>query len=182
MIAYAAAQSATRSLSFSHDMQLLNKCISVLSYCARKDALAGRFRDLLNRQLTDLQKHNILGSESPTGTPIEDTWSEDLFNFETDSSLLRPTIRNLLSLIRSPFNGLGDISAQETILNRAETTMGTHFEWQWELEERKAADNLMDWEGPSETACLPDATGSSSLPGPQGSTWTTWTPAKNPLI
>jgi hypothetical protein len=182
MIAYGAAQKATRGLSFSHDMQLLDKCISVLSYCALKDALAGRFRDLLNRQLNDLQKHPTLGSESLAGTPTEDSLSDNLFDFETGSSLLHSTTRNLLSLIHSPFNGLGEISTQATLLNRMETTMGTHLEWEWELKTRKTVDDTMDWEGSCGTACVSGATEKSGLPGSQGGAWTTWTPARNMSI
>jgi hypothetical protein len=182
MIAYAASQRAVRGLSFSHEMDLLDKCISVLSYCALKDALAGRFRDLLNRQLTDLQKHHIPGSESSTGSPIEESSLDDLFNFDPGSSPLHSATRNLLSLIHRPFNGLGEISTSATLFNRAETTMGTHLEWEWELKENKNAENMMDWDGACGTGDASGITEKPSFPQSQEGAWTTWTPTKNPLL
>jgi hypothetical protein len=142
MIAYSAFQKALHGLPFASDMELLDRCIKVLSYCALKDAMAGKFRDLLNRQFNDLQHLHAPNSNAAIEPPSNST--EFLFTLEAGSTSLHTAARGLLNLIQHPFSGLGDISSLATLSNRAETTMGTHLEWQWELQGSESRGNSME--------------------------------------
>jgi hypothetical protein len=179
MIAYGASQKALHGLAFSDDIELIGKCISLLSYCALEDAVAGRFRDLLNRQLGNLQRLPIPDRNSPEENPAgQPTFSDILFDFDSGPSQLRSTARNLLGLIHRPFSGLGEVSIEATLSNRTETTMGTHLEWEWELKNHKNTGDLMDLESSNVTSGETDSTGKSPLLQPLGAAWTTWTPTK----
>jgi hypothetical protein len=142
MIAYSAVQKAIHGLPFASDMELLDKCIKVLSYCALKDAMAGKFRDLLNRQFNDLQDLHAPDVNAEI-EPLSNL-TEFLFTLEAGFTGLHTAARGLLNLIQHPFSGLGDISSLATLSNRAETTMGTHLEWQWELQGTECVDNTME--------------------------------------
>lgn len=177
MIAYGAVQKAIQSLSFAEDLELLNKCIIVLSYCALKDALAGRFRDLLTSQLDDLQRLHVPETNSRHGSMLDEAALPDiLFTFDSGSSKLHAAARGLLNLIHRPFSGLSDISTQATLSNRVETTLGTHLEWEWELKSSDCVEKTTD---PMEV-CGRDAV-SAPLAEPlllqsQGGAWSVWTP------
>jgi hypothetical protein len=145
MIAYGAVQKAIHGFSILNDTKLLNKCINVLSYCAQKDAMAGRFRNLLIGHLDELRELDTSDSYSFTDSATEASALEEvLFDFETGSSKLHNSARTLLSLIHRPFSGLGDIATQSTLSNRAEATMGTHPEWEWELKGDRCFDNMAE--------------------------------------
>jgi hypothetical protein len=179
MIAYGASQKAVHGLAFTDDMELIDKCVRVLSYCALKDAMAGKFRDALNRQIDHLQRVPIPRSESPdrntTGQP---SFSEILFDFGFDLGSSQPhcRARNLLDLIRRPFSGLGKVFTPATMSNRAETTMGTHLEWEWELKNCKNSSDLMEIDAPDSRRNETGSMVSSVVLEPQGAAWTTWTP------
>jgi hypothetical protein len=119
MIAYGAVQKVIHGFSILNDTKLLNNCINVLSYRAQKDAMAGRFRNLLIGHLNELRELDTSDSYSST-----DSVEEVLFDFETGSSKLHNSARTLLSLIHRPFSGLGDIATQSTMSNRAEFNDG----------------------------------------------------------
>jgi hypothetical protein len=176
MIAYGAVKKAIHGLPFAVDVDLLNKCISVLSYCALKDTMAARFRDLLTRQLVDLQELLVSGGNSPQDPETEKPASPDiLFSFDSGSSKLHAAARGLLNLIHRPFSGFSDTSMEATLSNRAETTMGTHLEWEWELKGSKCAEKLMKPEAVGGTGGDTDAALERLMLQPQGAPWTIWT-------
>ncbi|KAE8848976.1 hypothetical protein HRS9122_02992 [Pyrenophora teres f. teres] len=190
MIAHKATQKALHGISIVDDVELLNKCVDVLEYCAQKDALAVKFRNLLTAQVSILQQHDL------SGGGFEDTSADDglpvhiyLLNFPAGSSPLHNAARYLLRIIHRPFSGLDNVLAQKTLSNRAETTMGTHLEWEYELKGRDCLDSEL---GEEDIAGLADALGESGdilctksaqgpsmqqlLGGPGTSAWSTWTP------
>ncbi|KAK1910317.1 hypothetical protein P3342_006592 [Pyrenophora teres f. teres] len=190
MIAHKATQKALHGISIVDDVELLNKCVDVLEYCAQKDALAVKFRNLLTAQMSILQQHDL------SGGGFEDTSADDglpvhiyLLNFPAGSSPLHNAARYLLRIIHRPFSGLDNVLAQKTLSNRAETTMGTHLEWEYELKGRDCLDSEL---GEEDIAGLADALGESGdilctksaqgpsmqqlLGGPGTSAWSTWTP------
>jgi hypothetical protein len=176
MIAYSAVKKAIHGLPFAEDVDLLNKCISVLSYCALKDAMAARFRDLLTRQFVDLQELLVSDGNSPQDLETEKPALPNiLFSFNSGSSKLHFTARSLLNLIHRPFSGFSDTSMEATLSNRAETTMGTHLEWEWELKGSKCAENLMESDAVGETGEETDAAVKRLMLQPQGAAWTIWT-------
>jgi hypothetical protein len=177
MIAYGAVQKAIHSFPFFNDLELLNKCISVLSYCAQKDAMAGRLCIILMSHLDGLREINTSDSYSSTDSAIEASALDGvLFDFETGSSKLHISARTLLSLIHRPFSGLGEIATQSTLSNRAETTMGTHLEWEWELKGDTCLDNM----GESKHICGTEASTEDAvrrlMSQPEGAAWSVWTP------
>jgi hypothetical protein len=125
MIAYGAVQKVIHGFSILNDTKLLNNCINVLSYRAQKDAMAGRFHNLLIGHLNELRELDTSDSYSSTDSATEASAVEEvLFDFETGSSKLHNSARTLLSLIHRPFSGLGDIATQSTMSNRAEFNDG----------------------------------------------------------
>ncbi|KAL7777733.1 hypothetical protein CFE70_004402 [Pyrenophora teres f. teres 0-1] len=159
MIAHKATQKALHGISIVDDVELLNKCVDVLEYCAQKDALAVKFRNLLTAQVSILQQHDL------SGGGFEDTSADDglpvhiyLLNFPAGSSPLHNAARYLLRIIHRPFSGLDNVLAQKTLSNRAETTMGTHLEWEYELKGRDCLDSEL---GEEDIAGLADALGES---------------------
>jgi hypothetical protein len=178
MVAYEAAQKAIHGLPITADLEILRKSLNVLSYCAGKDVLAGRLHDLLNSELEGLQEvitHDSHPENRPnTGDPVS---HHVLFNFEVGSSKLHIAARRLLSLIQRPFSGLTNVERHSTLSNRAETTMGTHLEWQWELRTSGYLDNLTQ----SQNACGTESTVAKAVEElkqkPAGSAWVTWTPS-----
>jgi hypothetical protein len=148
MIAYRAVQKAIHSLSFATDMELLHKCIGVLSYCARKDAIARKFRVLLDRQLNELRELHVSGNPRMDAMADRTASHDVLFSFEPGSSKLHDYARKLLNLIRRPFAGVSDIEAKDTLSNCAETTMGTHLEWAWEFKNGQELEKMAKPEAP----------------------------------
>jgi hypothetical protein len=177
MIAYGAVQKAIHGLAFATDMELLHKCINVLSYCAQKDAMAERFRILLNCQLDELQRLHI-SDNHPKNDPIADRLAlhRVLFDFDSGSSKLHDSARKLLNLIHRPFAGLNGIKPRATLSNRAETTMGTHLEWAWEFKNSNHFEKMPEQEvlGGTSTDILDAAV--DPLLQSAGAPWSTWTP------
>jgi hypothetical protein len=177
MVGYKAVQKALHGVPYFEDIDQLDKCINVLDYCALKDAMAGRFRDLLESQVSELRKY-----KETKGGPTGDAAVEDaqlfniLFTFSSGSSELHMTARNLLKLMHHPFDGLKDVSTQATLSNRAETTIGAHFEWEWEL---KGSDCVTKVAEP-DTMCGANAVNKTSVQRlmlqPEGGAWNLWTP------
>jgi hypothetical protein len=184
MIAHKATQKALHGDNFANDIELLNKCIGVLEYCAHKDSLAGKFRDLLTAHLNTLREHNatIDSLRNSTTTPEHLQMSAYLFTVHTGSSKLHTAARDLLQMIHRPFSGLKNVAPQKTLSNRAETTMGTHLEWEYELKGRDCSDNGMNQRASPESADLPrvssvsDASMQQTLAQTVGESWSTWTP------
>jgi hypothetical protein len=177
MIAYGAVQKAIHGLSFVTDMELLDKCIGVLSYCAQKDAMAERFRVLLSCQLDELQKLHVLDGDLKTD-PVADRLAlhRVLFDFDSGSSKLHNTARKLLHLIHRPFAGLSEIKPKATLSNRAETTMGTHLEWAWEFKDSNNFEKVPEPEIPHGTSVgILDGAIDPLLPS-AGAPWSMWTP------
>ncbi|KAI1516593.1 short chain dehydrogenase [Pyrenophora tritici-repentis] len=157
MIAHKATQKALHGISSVDNIELLNKCVDVLDYCAQKDALAVKFRSLLTAQMDIFQQHDLSGSG------FQDTSADDglpvhiyLPNVPAGSSPLHKAASYLLQIIHRPFSGLDDVLAQKTLSNRAESTMGTHLEWEYEIKEGNCVDNTV---GEEEMAGLADALG-----------------------
>jgi hypothetical protein len=148
MIAYGAVQKAIHGLSFATDMELLYKCIGVLSYCARKDAIARKFRVLLDRQLNELRELHVSGNPRMDAMADRTASHDVLFSFEPGSSKLHDYARKLLNLIRRPFAGVSDMEAKDTLSYRAETTMGTHLEWAWIFKNGQKLEKLAEPEAP----------------------------------
>lgn len=107
MIAHTATHKALRGEPFPDDMELLTKCISVLDYCAQKDALAGQFRDLLSAHF-DILKED--GSVDGIGTSANFPMDTYLFEFQPGSSKLHCASRQLLETIHRPFSGLKNVA------------------------------------------------------------------------
>ena len=176
MIAYGAVQKAIHGQPFASDLDLLDKCIKVLSYCALKDAMAGRFRDLLEGQLGGLQRHHMAECDVQNDHALAESVIPDIVFTFTPGSKLHTVAQSLLNLIHRPFSGLGDVSPQATLSNRAETTMGTHLEWQWEL---KGTDCVTNMAEPAEifgSAAVASASTDRLMSQPLGVAWSTWTP------
>ncbi|KAF2828201.1 hypothetical protein CC86DRAFT_320848 [Ophiobolus disseminans] len=177
MVAYGAVQKANHGLSFDSDMELLDKCIRVLSYCALKDAMAGRFRDLLNCQLNALQEaHSAERNAHKNSASKEAAPVDILFTFDSEPSTLHTAARGLLNLIQRPFSGMANIPTQTTLSNRAETTAGAHLEWEYELRGSECADTTRE---PAETYGVNVEAGvpmDHSMSQPHEGAWTTWTP------
>jgi hypothetical protein len=176
MVGYKAVQKARHGLPYSEDVELLDKCIKVLDYCALKDVMAGRFRDLLESHVSELRKYKQTESGSTGDAAVEDASLFDiLFTFTFDSSKLYMAARNLLKLIHHPFNDLKDVSTQATLSNRAETTMGTHLEWEWELKGSSCVTKVAK----PETMCGANVGDKASrqrlMLQPEGRAWTIWT-------
>ncbi|KAF1835148.1 hypothetical protein BDW02DRAFT_588352 [Decorospora gaudefroyi] len=151
MIAHKAAQKALHGDPFAKDMELLNKCIAVLDYCALKDALAGKFRTLLTGHLNTLREHNAtMDGLCDVSTPTDLPETGYLFTFHSGSTKLHAAARNLLRAIHRPFSGLKNVATQKTLSNRAETTMGTHLEWEYELKACGCTDKQLKDGGCSE--------------------------------
>jgi hypothetical protein len=179
MIAYGAVQKAVHGLSFAFDMEVLNKCIEVLTYCARKDAMAGKFRVLLTRQLDELHELHVSANTRMDAEADRTAQNDVLFRFNPGSSKLHDSVRKLLNLIQRPFAGLSDTDAKDIMSNRAETTMGTHLEWAWEF---KRSQNLKTM-AESETPCgksprtLDDGVDPIVMESAGAAAWSTWTPS-----
>ena len=179
MTAYVATQNALQGVSFVHELDLLNKCILVLAYCSRKDALAGKFHDELNAHLTTLQQHNAsTGSRADTIATPQPPTVDILFTRHAGTSDLHSASRALLRLTHRPFSGLPNIPAQATLSNRAETTMGTHLEWEWELKGIECADRMA--KTPEACGIGPNTNDNRSakrvMLQPREGPWTMWTP------
>ncbi|CAN9270533.1 unnamed protein product [Alternaria alternata] len=191
MIAHKASQNALHNEPFAHGMVLLSKYIGVLGYCAIKDALAGKFHDILTEHMSMLRQYeSTLARSGNSATPSSSSSNDSLFIFQRGSSNLHIAALNLLRTIHHPFGGLRDVTAQNTLSNRAETTMGTHLEWEYELESRdlaqarpkdsKLADTVdakIESMTPLCSSSEQDAPMQKLLAQPQGEAWTKWTPA-----
>jgi hypothetical protein len=191
MIAHKASQKALNYEPFTHDLVLLSKCISVLEYCAIKDTLAGRFRDILAAHMSGLRDYeSSLADSGGSAEPLSSSSDDSLFLFHRGSSERHKAAIDLLRTIHHPFSGLKDVTTQNTLSNRAETTMGTHLEWEYELESRddvearskgyKNADEANGKIEPLTPLCSSseqDNPMQKLLAQPQGEAWTTWTPA-----
>ncbi|KAH8643551.1 hypothetical protein IG631_01014 [Alternaria alternata] len=191
MIAHKASQNALHNEPFAHGMVLLSKCIGVLGYCAIKDVLAGKFHDILTEHMSMLRQYeSTLARSGNSATPSSSSSNDSLFIFQRGSSNLHIAVLNLLRTIHHPFGGLRDVTAQNTLSNRAETTMGTHLEWEYELESRdlaqarpkdsKLADTVdakIESMTPLCSSSEQDAPMQKLLAQPQGEAWTKWTPA-----
>jgi hypothetical protein len=179
MIAYGAVQKAVHGLSFASDMELLSKCIEVLSYCARKDAMAGKFRVLLNRQLDELHELHVSENARMDATADRTALHDVLFRFDRGSSKLHDSVRKLLNLIQRPFAGLSDIDAKDTMSNRAETTMGTHLEWAWEFKKSLIPETMSESEAPygKNPRTLDDGVDPIIIDSAGAAAWSTWTPS-----
>ena len=191
MIAHKASQNALHNEPFANGMVLLSKCIGVLGYCAIKDALAGKFHDILTEHMSMLRQYeSTLARSGNSATPLSSSSNDSLFIFQRGPSNLHIAALDLLRTIHHPFGGLRDVTAQNTLSNRAETTMGTHLEWEYELESRdlaqarpkdsKLADTVdakIESMTPLCSSSEQDAPMQKLLAQPQGEAWTKWTPA-----
>lgn len=176
MIAYGAVQKAIHGLPFVNDIELLHKCISVLSYCALKDAMAARFRGLLTGYLDELREVEDSDSYQASDTATEASALDFvLFDFAEGSSKLHNTARTLLSLIHRPFSGLGGIATQSALSKRAET-MGTHLEWEWELKGDKCLDYTAGSKDVSSTRAASEEAIKRLMSQLEGTAWSLWTP------
>jgi len=190
MITHKAMQKALHGISTVEDIELLNKCIGVLDYCALKDALAVKFRSLLTAQMDILRQHDLSNGGVPHGSAIDNLPLHGyLLNFPTGSSRLHKAARYLLQIIHRPFSGLENVPTQKTLSNRAETTMGTHLEWEYELKGRDCVGGgLEDREIASPVDALGEAGNIPCTTSEQGpymrqlmgepgaAAWSTWTP------
>lgn len=191
MIAHQASQKALNNEPFTNDVELLGKCIGVLEYCAIKDTLAGKFRSILAAYLKMLQDHKLtMGDSEDFAAPPTSSSSDSLFIFHRGSSELHVAALGLLQTIQRPFSGLKDVATTTTFSNRAETSMGTHLEWEYELKNRDGSEaslNEHDSAHATDDICEPTKTLCSSfeqdhslqkLPvQPSEEAWTKWTPA-----
>ncbi|KAI4955230.1 hypothetical protein J4E91_001088 [Alternaria rosae] len=191
MIAHQASQKALNNEPFTNDVELLGKCIGVLEYCAIKDTLAEKFRSILAAYLKMLQGHKLtMGDSGDFATPPTSSSSDSLFIFHRGSSKLHVAALGLLQTIQRPFSGLKDVATTTTLSNRAETSMGTHLEWEYELknrdgseapqEEHHSAHATDDICEPTKTLCssFEQDHSSQKLPvQPSEEAWTKWTPA-----
>jgi hypothetical protein len=174
MIAFEAVQKAIHGLAFATDMDLVDKCLGVLSYCALRDGLAGRFRDILNGELDGLRQ--MRESNMTSFTTGEAAVDDITFDFDAGSSHLHLTARRLLNLIHRPFSGLNDTATFSTSSNRAETAPGSHLEWEWELKGSKILDSTSQ---PPATQGMSAGTSEEVqrlMQQPEGTAWCTWTP------
>ncbi|KAF2124619.1 hypothetical protein P153DRAFT_123216 [Dothidotthia symphoricarpi CBS 119687] len=175
MIAYYATQKALHGLSYATDVDLLSKCISVLAYCAEKDTLAAKFRDILTAHIRVLKE--VEYESAAAYVPIADV----LFTMHSGGTRLHHAARDLLCLTHRPFSGLKNIPARATLSNRAETTMGTHLEWEWEL---RSSEDVQDHAASGHLRSCDAGTGGEQsfgqfLPQAQAGAWSIWTePAK----
>jgi len=191
MIAYQASQRALNNEPYTDDVKLLEKCISVLEYCAIKDTLAGRFRNILAAHMGKLQDYRSQTRDGEEfATPPTSLASDSLFFFDRGSSELHTAVFDLLRLIHRPFSGLKDVATKSTLSNRAETTMGTHLEWEYELKNRddpEVPPNVDEGACVTDVRCEPTQSQCSpfdpicasqelSAP-PSEEAWTKWTPA-----
>ncbi|KAH4178764.1 hypothetical protein HBH43_028380 [Parastagonospora nodorum] len=152
-------------------------CIKVLSYCSLKDALAGRFCNLLTSHLDELQEVIFSSSLSPQDTASDEAALEDfLFDFGPGSTAIQDSAMKLLKLIHRPFSGLENITVQSTLSNPAETTMGTHLEWEWELKSDVRLNNMPGSNQSGQSNILPDDVMGDVLPQPENAAWHIWTP------
>jgi hypothetical protein len=181
MTAHKATQKALHGDPFTDDMELLSKCIGVLEYCAQKDALAGRFRDLLTAHLNTLREHNASTDRLATSTNLP--MNAYLFTYHAGSSTLHAVAHDLLRLIHRPFSGLKNVVTQKTLSNRAETTMGTHLEWEYELKGAGCAENQLNKRVCLEPTnpvpqplCVGDEEMQRLMKLPNEGAWSTWTP------
>ncbi|KAG9192483.1 hypothetical protein G6011_11217 [Alternaria panax] len=192
MIAHKASQKALDSEPFTNDVILLSKCIGVLEYCAIKDTLAAKFRDILTAHMSRLRNYNFaLANREGCASSFSSSSNDSLFFLYRGSSELHKAAFDLLRIIHHPFSGLKDVTTQNTLSNRAETTMGTHLEWEYELEGRDDANAGSNENKDTDTAgpkIKPITSASSSSEQytsvqnlkaqPQGGeAWTRWTPA-----
>lgn len=180
MTAYIAAQKALQGMPLVGDMELLNKCIRVLAYCSKKDALAGKFHDVLIAHLSTLEQHetstnNLIDASPTTQSPTV----EVLFTRSAGTSKLHSASRDLLRLTHRPFSGLPNISAKETLSNTGETNLGIHLEWEWELKDRDRANGVAER---AESSCGISTEAEVERPEksvrlqPRGGPFTIWTP------
>ncbi|KAF1914820.1 hypothetical protein BDU57DRAFT_589002 [Ampelomyces quisqualis] len=177
MVAYKATQKAIHGLPITADLAIMTKCVNVLSYCALKDAMAGRFRDLLVNELGGLQEVGTSDTEWGSGSNMGDwTCNNVLFDFQEGTSELHMTARRLLHLIQRPVSGLREVEMRSTSSNRAETTMGTHLEWQWEFKSNGYMDNLAEPQHVCDTRSAVEKATEELRQKPAGSAWVTWTP------
>jgi hypothetical protein len=177
MVAYEAAQKAIHGLPITADLEILKKSLNVLSYCAQKDVLAGRLRDLLDSEFEGLQEVITPEDDLENAHSIGESTSHNvLFDFEDGSSKLHIAARRLLNLIQRPFSGLSHVEKHLTLSNRAETTMGTHLEWQWELKSGGYMDDLAEPQNIAGTRSAVDKAVDELKQKRAGSGWLAWTP------
>jgi hypothetical protein len=177
MISYGAVQKAIHGLSFASDLDLVDKCIRVLSYCAIRDAMAGKFHDLLNSELEALRQISLPTRSLQDDVMVGASEPDDiLFDFDVGSSNLHLTTRRLLNLIRRPFSGLSNIAPLSTLSNRAETIMGTHIEWAWELKGNQSPDIIAQPTAPFGMSTATNDEVQRLMAQPVGAAWSTWTP------
>ncbi|KNG46271.1 nitrate assimilation regulatory protein nira [Stemphylium lycopersici] len=190
MIAHKAAQKALYGGEYHEDLETLNKCIGILQYCAQKDALAGRFQTLLTGHLSALRE----GNQPPNGShgssaSASPSMHKYLFSFNPGPSKLQATAQELLRIIHRPFSSLKSVVTQKTLSNRAETTMGTHLEWEYELKGSDCAEDMLTSQRASSSRMQSDdsdiqlhtgdASGSSAKRQclqPEAEGWAKWTP------
>jgi hypothetical protein len=178
MIAFGAVQKAIHGLGFVYDMDLIDKCLGVLSYCALRDGLAGRFRDRLSGELNGLRQMRASNGRQQDSLMTDDPIFEDiLFEFDAGSSDLHLTARRLLNLIHHPFSGLSDIATGDTLSNPAETIMGTHLEWEWELKGSKILDSISEPPLAQGMCAATSEEVQRLMQQPEGAAWCTWTPS-----
>jgi hypothetical protein len=191
MIAHQASQKALHNELHTNDVELLRKCIGVLEYCAIKDTLARKFRDILEAHLKMLRDHRPTTRDSGNiATAPTPSSSDSLFSFHRGSSELHIAASDLLRTIHRPFSGLKDVATRNTLSNRAETTMGTHLEWEYELKNRDDPEAPLKEHGgtdahdvrcePSDLLCSPLKQNDSlekMLAQPEEEAWSKWTPA-----
>ena len=190
MIAHKATQKSLHGIAIIEDIELLNKCIGVLDYCAQKDALAVKFRSLLTAQMDILQQHDLSGGGDQDASAAGNLPMHDyLFTFPVGSSELHKAARYLLRIIHRPFSSLENVPAQKTLSNRAETTMGTHLEWEYELKGGDCVDGQLEDRESALPACalgesiaIPCTTSEQGpsmqrfLGEPGATVWSKWTP------
>lgn len=152
-------------------------CIKVLSYCSLKDAMACRFCNLLTSHLDELREVSLSKSLSDEETMSDEVALEDvLFDFGPGSTAIQDSARKLLNLIHRPFSGLGPISAHSTLSNPAETTMGTHLEWEWELKGDVRLNDMPESNESGQLNVSLNGAAGNLLSQPEDAAWHIWTP------
>ncbi len=147
MIAYSACQKALAGSAYDHELAFLSGCVEVLAYCSARDDFALSFHDNLKSHLARLLQHSPSPKSDEGKRPMErSATNEALFITHSGTTQLHSMASDLLQLIHRPFSGLPKVVPRKTLSHQAETIMGTHLEWEWELAmgQQSSLDGLMD--------------------------------------
>jgi len=174
------------------DLSLVATCIDALNFCATIDTMASQFRDLLSFFMDIIQESVDGQFEVDSKANTNDDNGEYIFEIKEGNSSLHKLSRDLLRLIRQPFERNLEVvpegelllpSLRHTLVNCIEAAMGTPLEWsrelqtyREELQEQESVVDDTDMSGIELVSTLSPGRFVDSGDGEIISAWSAWAP------